>query len=367
MRAIFTTALLLVGLPAALLPACADSGTSDAQAQSETQSEAQSEIQAQSQSQSQDSVTAEQLREAGVVPQAELRAELDSDYPTLSAIADPQLSVQSVRPTIDVLIGSGGNVAALYGRDGALLVDDKFARNADEILARLAERGGARPVWVLNTHYHGDHSGANAEMRAVGATVLAHRRSRELMTESFYNELFGRDNEVRAADALPDLTFDSEATLHFRGEGAGNGSEAVRLIHFENAHTGGDTVVHFQSNNVFHMGDIHFNGMFPVIDFSAGGNIDGMIAAQDAVYALADADTVIIPGHGPVTDREGLRETTDQLRDIRARIQSRIEAGEDLATIQGGNALDGLEALEGFIDKERITLATYASLTGETE
>ena len=283
------------------------------------------------------------------------RREREPRIPALSSIAEPRLTSVPVTDTMDVLTGPGGNVAVLYGEEGALLVDDKFAEDADEILARVGQRGNALPLYVLNTHYHGDHTGSNARMKAVGALVVAQEGARDLITRDIENELFGRTVEARPQDA-PQLTFTEGMTLDFAGE-------TVRLIYVPNAHTGGDSLIHFEGSDVLHMGDNFFNGMFPYIDIDSGGSLEGMIAAQGAGVRLSDADTVVIPGHGPVTDRSGLEESYDRLVDIRDRMQARIDAGDTLeeileADIYADYGMDG-----GFINNERMARIAYRSLS----
>ena len=305
--------------------------------------------------------TAETVRPAPTLEET-ARAEADTRQqarepriPALSSIAEPRLTSVPVTDTMDVLMGPGGNVAVLYGEEGALLVDDKFAEDADEILARVGQRGDALPLYVLNTHYHGDHTGSNARMKAVGALVVAQEGARDLITRDIENELFGRTVEARPQDA-PQLTFTEGMTLDFAGE-------TVRLIHVPNAHTGGDSLIHFEGSDVLHMGDNFFNGMFPYIDIDSGGSLEGMIAAQGTGVRLSDADTVVIPGHGPITDRSGLEESYDRLVDIRDRMQARIDAGDTLeevleADIYADYGMDG-----GFINNERMARIAYRSLS----
>ena len=279
--------------------------------------------------------------------------------PTLDQIAEPVLEVQSVTPDIDVLMNQGGNVAVLYANGGALLVDDKFARNADEILARVNARDGALPVYVLNTHYHGDHSGSNAAMKAAGATIVAHKSSRALMGQSIENQLFGRTVEARDPADFPDLTHADGMEIHF-------GEETVELIYTPNAHTGGDTIVYFQDADVLHMGDNFFNGMFPYIDVDSGGSLQGMIDSHNVALDLAGADTTIIPGHGPVTDSAGLTAARDLLITVRDRMQARVDAGDTLEEVLSADIYDDLGMDDGFINQENIARIAYRSL-GEGE
>ena len=276
--------------------------------------------------------------------------------PTLADIADPKLTVETIRPELDVLFGPGGNIGVLYGEEGALLVDDKFERNADEILARVAARGGAAPVFVLNTHYHGDHTGSNAAMKAAGATIIAHEGVTDLMSRDIDNQLFGRTVEARDPSALPQETFAESLELDFAGQ-------TLRLVHAPAAHTGGDLLVHFPDSDAIHMGDNFFNGMNPYIDIDAGGSLQGMIDAQKAGVDLAGPGTVVIPGHGPLTDREGLQASHDRLVRIRDLMQARVDAGDTLDDVLAADIYAEIGVDDGFINNENLARIAYRSLT----
>ena len=276
--------------------------------------------------------------------------------PTLADIADPKLTVESVRPNLDVLFGPGGNIGVLYGANGALLVDDKFEANADEILARVAARDNAAPAFVLNTHYHGDHTGSNAAMKAAGATIIAHEGVIDLMSRDIENQLFNATVEARDPSALPQETFSESMALDFAGQ-------TLQLVHVPAAHTAGDLLVHFPDSDVVHMGDNFFNGMNPYIDIDAGGSLQGMIAAQKAGVDLAGPDTVVIPGHGPLTDREGLLASHDRLVEIRDRMQARVDAGDTLDDVLAADIYADIGIAGGFISNENLARTAYRSLT----
>jgi len=276
--------------------------------------------------------------------------------PALASITDPKLKAEPLNASMDVLFGPGGNIAVLYGDEGALLVDDKFAANGEEILARVGARDGDSPVYVLNTHYHGDHSGSNAAMKAAGATVIAHSGTKDLMSRDIENKLFGRTSEARDAADHPDMTFSAEMSLDF-------GGQTVKLIHTPNAHTGGDAIIHFPDADVIHMGDNHFNGMFPYIDIDSGGSLEGMIAAHGTALRMAGAGTTIIPGHGPLTDKAGLKAAQDLLLVVRDRMQTRIDAGDTLDEVITADIYADLGFNDGFINNENMTKIAYRSLS----
>ncbi|MEM7729731.1 MAG: MBL fold metallo-hydrolase [Pseudomonadota bacterium] len=275
------------------------------------------------------------------------------------APADPQLSVVTIAEGLHVLYGPGGNIGVSSGEDGVVLVDDKFSRNAEEILYRVEQIAGpdAELLFVINTHLHGDHTGSNPEMAEAGALIMAHENVRTRMGTSYENKQFGRTVDAVDASFWPVVTFTDEASLHFNGLTA-------RAIHIPTAHTDGDSIIHFEEANTIHMGDNLFLGMFPFVDVDSGGSMPGMIAAHDAALALSDDDTVIIPGHGLVTDKAGLQAARDQLADILDRVRTRKDAGESLEDIIAADPLADLAELDGFIKRDGIITAAWRSLGG---
>jgi glyoxylase-like metal-dependent hydrolase (beta-lactamase superfamily II) len=278
----------------------------------------------------------------------------DEDAP-----ADLQLSVTKITDNLHVLFGPGGNIGVSSGPDGVVLIDDKFSRNAEEILYHVGQIAGEndRLLFVINTHLHGDHTGSNPEMKEAGAMIMAHENVRERMGTSYMNKQFGRMNDAKPEAFWPVVTFSDQASLHFNGVTA-------RAIHIPTAHTDGDSIIHFEDLNVIHMGDNLFMGMFPFVDVDSGGSMPGMISAHDKALSLADADTVIIPGHGPLTDTDGLRAERDRLQLILDRVKSRKDAGQDLQSIIAEDPLADMAALDGFIDRAGIITAAWRSLGG---
>lgn len=278
------------------------------------------------------------------------------------APADPQLTVERINDNLHVLFGSGGNIGVSSGSDGVVLVDDKFSRNAEEILFHVEQIAGenSQLLFVINTHLHGDHTGSNPEMKDAGAMIMAHENVRTRMGTSYMNKQFGRMNEAKDEAFWPVVTFTDEASLHFNGLTA-------RAIHIPTAHTDGDSIIHFEGANAVHMGDNLFLGMFPFVDVDSGGSLQGMIAAHDAALALSDADTVIIPGHGPLTDRDGLTDARDNLQLIYDRVRVRFEADETLEQIIAAKPLADMAELDGFIQQDGIITATWRSLGGVFE
>lgn len=279
---------------------------------------------------------------------------------TNRAPVDPQLTVEQINDNLHVLFGPGGNIGVSSGPDGVVLIDDKFSQNADEILYRVSEISDGPLLFVINTHLHGDHTGSNAEMSDEGALVMAHENVRKRMGMTYENKQFGRTVEVRDPSHWPVVTFTDQASLHFNGLTA-------RAVHIPTAHTDGDSIVIFEDANVIHMGDNLFLNMFPFVDVDSGGSMQGMIRAHDAALERSDDNTVIIPGHGPITDKAGLQDARDTLQSIYDRVRVRKEAGASLAEIIEERPLEDMAELARFIDEAGIITAAWRSQGGEIE
>ncbi|PON16784.1 MBL fold metallo-hydrolase [Candidatus Entotheonella serta] len=225
-----------------------------------------------------------------------------------------------------MLMGAGGNIGVSAGTDGVLLIDDQFAPLSDKIKAAVAKLESGPIRFVLNTHWHGDHTGGNENMGAVGAVIMAHDNVRKRMSMEQFIEAFGRKVPPSPPGALPVVTYPASVTFHLNGE-------EIRAFHVGPAHTDGDSVVHFRKANVIHTGDMVFYRLFPFIDISSGGSVDGVIAAVDQIIEMSDDQTQIIPGHGPLTDRAGLQAYRDMLSTISERIKKGIADGKPLDTI----------------------------------
>jgi len=178
----------------------------------------------------------------------------------------------------------------------------------------------------LNTHWHFDHTGGNENFGKVGAVIVAHENVRKRMSSEQLIEFLGMPTRPSPEQALPIVTFTTEVTFHLNGD-------EVHVFHVARAHTDGDAIVHFKESNVIHLGDVFFNKLYPFIDTSSGGTIDGMIAAADTVLALANDDTRLIPGHGPLATKGDLRNYRDMLSTIAGRVKTQIKDGKTLGDI----------------------------------
>lgn len=262
-----------------------------------------------------------------------------------------KIETSEVAPGIFMLTGSGGNIGLSVGADGAFLIDDQFAPLSDKIAAAVADKSETPVRFLVNTHYHGDHTGGNEAFAAGGALIVAHDNVRARL----HAEIEGKGE--RGPAALPVVTFSDTATFHWNGE-------EIHVAHPAPAHTDGDAIVHFRTANVIHTGDLFFNVGYPYIDIDGGGDLDGYIAAQEQILSLADENTKIIPGHGELADKADLENVTATLKDIRTRIKALVDKGYDEERVVKAKPLADLDEdwAWQFIDGERMTRAAYKSL-----
>ncbi len=222
---------------------------------------------------------------------------------------------------VHMLSGAGGNVALLATDEGSLLVDADYPEMGEKLVAAV-RRINDRPIrFLINTHWHFDHAGGNEHIAAAGATIVAHEKVRQRMSEE--RDLAGLDRHVSPSpmQALPTMTFTDAITIHL-------GGEIVEARHFNAGHTDGDCVVYFHNANVMHIGDLYFHRMYPFIDINAGGSLDGVVAAIDHALKRANKDTKIIPGHGPLLTMDELRTYRDMLAANRDRIRKLVAEGK---------------------------------------
>ncbi|WP_299948393.1 MBL fold metallo-hydrolase [uncultured Microbulbifer sp.] len=235
--------------------------------------------------------------------------------------AKVEISSIPVAGNVHMLTGAGGNIAVLAGRDGTFMVDDQYAPLTAKIQKLVAGLADQPLRFVINTHWHGDHTGGNENLGKSDALIVAHENVRKRLSTEQFIEAFKSKVAPSPAVALPVITFTDATTFHWNGD-------KVRVQHVGPAHTDGDSIVHFTEANVLHMGDIYFNGTYPFIDISSGGSVDGMIKAMDMALAMVDEQTKIIPGHGPLSDPVELKRQRDILVKLRGRIQELIDNGK---------------------------------------
>ncbi|HEX2330366.1 MAG TPA: MBL fold metallo-hydrolase [Candidatus Angelobacter sp.] len=266
-----------------------------------------------------------------------------------------QIKVQKVSGTVYMLEGAGGNIGASVGNDGIVVVDDEFLPLADKIEAALKGITDKPVKFVLNTHWHGDHTGGNPHF-GEKAPIIAQENVRKRLSTGGHNK-FG-DTPPAPKTALPVITFEDKVSVHLNGED-------IRAIHFPNGHTDGDSVIFFPQSNVVHMGDDFFNGnMFPFIDLDSGGSVQGMIAGDEKVLAEVPDDVKIIPGHGPLATKDDLRKFIEMLKGTSAAVQSGIKAGKNLDQLKKDKVLAQWDSWgHGFINTDVFTEVLYDSLT----
>lgn len=283
-------------------------------------------------------------------------------FATIAEAQDPPppIEVVQVVPGVHVLYGQGGNIGVSTGRDGMFLIDDQYANLTDKVVEALARISPQQPRFVLNTHWHHDHTGGNENLAAKGSVIVAHDRVRERMTSENVNEFLKRTTPPSPPGALPVVTFNDSLSLHVN-------DDELRGIHVQAAHTDGDVFIHFRKANVIHTGDLVFAGMYPFIDIDSGGSVAGVIAAVDRMLALADKDTRVIPGHGKVTDRAGLEAYRQLLIVTSGRMRELVKAGKTLDEVLAARPFADYDAqlAWAFITVERYIQILYRDAARE--
>lgn len=241
-----------------------------------------------------------------------------------------EITPQKINDHLYVLTGAGGNIGVCTGSDGLFMIDDQFAPLGDKIKAALVAIGGSAPKYLVNTHWHGDHTGGNEYFSKEGALIIAHENVRVRKSTDQLVQAFGREVPAAPEAAWPVITFSEELSLHINGED-------ILLFHVHHAHTDGDAIVYFPKSNVIHMGDIYFQATFPFIDISSGGSIDGVIKAINRVLFLVDEETIIIPGHGNLSNRTELIAYRDMLHTLRTRMKQALDAEMSIEEIKSAN------------------------------
>jgi glyoxylase-like metal-dependent hydrolase (beta-lactamase superfamily II) len=270
-----------------------------------------------------------------------------------------QIRTVEVADDIYMLIGAGGNIGLSVGEDGAILIDDQYAPLSDRIMAAIAEITDSEVTFLINTHYHGDHTGGNEAFGAAGAMIVGHDNVRARMSTPQVREIFDQQIPASPDAALPIVTFSDEMTFHWN-------DDTIRIHHVPSAHTDSDSILHFENANVIHTGDNFVVGCFPFIDVDSGGDIDGIIRAGYRILSIADEDTAIMPGHGSVSDAAALTDWLEAIKGTRANMQSLIDQGmsEEQAVAARPTAEYDADYTEGcFMSAEVYSRLLYQSLS----
>jgi cyclase len=240
-----------------------------------------------------------------------------------------EMQVIQVSDAVYMLMGAGGNIGLSVGEDGAFVIDDQFAPLTEKIKAAIGTVTDAPIEFVLNTHWHGDHTGGNENVGGEGAMIVAHDNVYKRLNPEQFADLVGNTRQMPSA-GLPKVTFSETMTFHWN-------DEDIFIYHPDPAHTDGDAIVFFTRQNVVHAGDTYFNGFYPFIDVNSGGDIDGVIGAANAILDRSDSDTKIIPGHGPLATPSDLRAYRDMLVTVRGLvIEMKNDGMSEDAVVEAG-------------------------------
>ena len=282
----------------------------------------------------------------------------------LAQSAEQEVTIEStdLGDGIHMMVGQGGNIGVLAGDDGVFVIDSQFARIAPQNLAKINEIAGGSPTFLVNTHWHGDHTGGNANF---DATIIAHDKVRERLTTDQNNTLLGneRNTPATAPAAWPVITFDDDVSLHLNGQ-------TIRVFHTPDAHTDGDAMVMFKEANVLHMGDVFFVGNFPFIDVSSGGTVEGFLNAMRTAHSVANDDTRVIPGHGPLATRADIAASIEMLEGVHTAASAAFADGVTVEDAVANELLGPWAETwgNGFINTEvftRLIFSDYERIAAE--
>ncbi len=276
--------------------------------------------------------------------------------------ATPELTITEIKDNLYIISGDGGNMAYLHGAEGGVLIDNGYSRTGPGILDAIKKLGDAHPKYVVNTHYHGDHSGSNLTFGKAGSIIVGHRNARARLAAGTEIKAFKMVTPPAEPVALPSITYTDGMDLLINGE-------AVSLFHVENAHTDGDTILKFVDRNIVHTGDVMFNGFYPFIDVDHGGTLAGYVGAQDSILDLLDDDSIVIPGHGEITDRAGVLANEKMLKTVLERLTEARKAGKSLEQVIADKPLADLDEEwgNGIFTSDRWISLVYKSVTIEEE
>ena len=280
-----------------------------------------------------------------------------AQFPDLATV---EIQAQKLADGIYMLTGAGGNMGVSVGDDGVFLVDDQFAALTPKIEASIRKLSDQPIRFVLNTHLHHDHTGGNENLGKAGATIVGHHTVRERMSREQFNPYVDVRTPPHLHHAMPLLTYSEDMVFHVNGHD-------IRVHHIGPAHTDGDSLIHFRAANILHTGDVFVHSMYPFVDVTSGGSIDGILACCDEVLALADDQTQIIPGHGPVSTRADVQAFRNVVQAARDRIAALLSQGKTLEETIAADPLAEYNAEwgDGFLPPERFITFVYLSLGGE--
>jgi cyclase len=271
--------------------------------------------------------------------------------------SDVEIKTQKAGNGVYMLTGQGGNLGVSAGPDGVFLIDDQFAPLTEKIRTAIATLSDKPIRFVLNTHWHPDHTGGNENIGKGETVIMAHDNVRKRLSVDNFIEMFQMEAPAMGKAGLPVITFSDSLTLHLN-------NDEILVTHVENAHTDGDAIIVFKQANVIHAGDTYFAGMYPFIDSNSGGSVEGTLKAIRRILALADENTVIIPGHGPISNKSGLTAYSDMLETISNRIRTMINKQTSLQQIQAARPTQDYDETYGggFIKNEAFVEMLYQDI-----
>ena len=271
--------------------------------------------------------------------------------------AKVQVKPTKLSSTVWMMEGAGGNLGVSAGEDTVFLVDSQFAPLTPKIEAAIKAVSPKPVQFLVNTHWHYDHVGGNENLGKTGAVIVAHDNVRKRMSTDQFMAAFNQAIKASPKAALPIVTFAEGMSFHLNGE-------QIRVVHVPRAHTDGDAIIHFMGSDVVHMGDTFFNGMYPFIDVSSGGSIDGMIAAADQVIAMTSDRTKIIPGHGPLGSRADLQAYRQMLATVAERVKKAVGEGKSPEDIGKSGLTRDLDEKwgKGFLKPEQFVAIVASSV-----
>ena len=269
-----------------------------------------------------------------------------------------EVKVVPVAGGVSMLVGQGGNIGVTTGKDGAFLIDDQFAQLLPKIKAAVKTLGDQPIRFVVNTHFHGDHTGSNAPLGEAGVVIVAQDNVRKRLGLERISPSTKQKTPPSPPSAWPLITFAESVSFHLNGDD-------LDVLHVPSAHTDGDAIIRFRKANVIHMGDTFFNGNYPFIDIDAGGSVDGAVAAADRGLALSDAGTKIIPGHGSLGTKADLQAYRDMLAGIRDRVKALVAQGKTLEQVLAAKPSAQWDAKwgKGFLNPDAFVSSVHRSLT----
>jgi len=262
------------------------------------------------------------------------------------------IKTTKVAGSVYMLEGSGGNIGVLVGNDDVILVDDQFAPLSEKIKKAIASISDKPIKFIINTHFHGDHSDGNKVFGGEGAIIVAHENARKRMSTDYFFKAFKQEQKAMTYEGLPKITFAQSLTFNMNGE-------TVQVIHIKDAHTDGDAAIYFKESNVLHAGDAFVRYGLPFIDDQGGGTIDGMINGAEQMLKIINNDTKIIPGHGQLSSKKDLQDYKKMLQTVRDRVVNGIKAGKTMDQII---TTDPAKEFNTVFDKIFFVQSVYNSL-----